>query len=113
MGARRIDIQKIDSGEGRRAIRMLGRDHIREIEQVARTLASLSRTLREIAAVNGADETILSHDVGGDAVPRDIDEFRDALARRIENVVAARLGTEEHAVPADGSRSKPARGRRR
>lgn len=90
----------------------LDRERPDDAEQTVRTLASLSRMLREVAAFNQPGETIPPHETDDDPVPRDIDEFREALAARIENFVAAGPGTEEGAVPADGSGSKPARSRR-
>lgn len=71
-----------DQGEGERGTRML---------------ASLTQTLREIDALNKADEATPPEaaETDPDALPRDIDEFREALARRIEAFVAARRGGAE------------------
>lgn len=61
-----------------------------EAEHGARTLASLSRTLQEIAALNRPDDETPQHDTDDDEFPRDIDEFRNELARRINELVEAR-----------------------
>ena len=62
-----------------------------EAEHGARTLASLSRTLREIAALNKPDDETPQDDADADdEFPQDIDEFREELARRINELVDAR-----------------------
>ena len=62
-----------------------------ERERDARSLAVLVKTLRELSALDetkeGAAKADTDHD---DAGPRDIDEFRRELARRIDAIVAAR-----------------------
>lgn len=60
-----------------------------ESERTARTLAMLDRSLREIAALTKPDETAPSDETDDDTVPRDIDEFRRELARRIRGMVDA------------------------
>jgi hypothetical protein len=60
-----------------------------ETERTARTLAGISRTLREAAALNRSDDTAASDDADDDPVPGDIDEFRRELARRIRGIVDA------------------------
>jgi len=71
-----------------------GLHHPREIEQTARALGTLMRTLRELNAQ-------LSQYGGragaaGDSGPADIDDFRDELARRINALVEA----HEAGIPA-------------
>lgn len=63
-----------------------------EAEHGARTLASLSRTLRDIAALNRPDDETPPDDADDDddPVPQDIDEFRNELARRIRGILARR-----------------------
>ena len=63
-----------------------------EAEHGARTLASLSRTLRDIAALNRPDDETPPDDTDDDddPVPQDIDEFRNELARRIRGILARR-----------------------
>jgi hypothetical protein len=69
-----------------------------ERESNARTLAVVAKTLRELAAVDEAETTRKgkkqpSDDDIDDDVPRDIDEFRRELARRINALVDSRTGT--------------------
>ncbi len=61
-----------------------------EAERSARTLASVSRTLREIAALNQPDEVTPPDEADDDPIPRDIDEFRRELARRIRGFIDVR-----------------------
>ena len=61
-------------------------------ERDARTLAVLVKTMRELVALDdsrdgGASPADSEHDDGG---PRDLDEFRRELARRMDAIVAAR-----------------------
>jgi hypothetical protein len=69
----------------------------REMEQTARALGTLTRSLRELNAL------LSQHPLRGSAydddLPEDIDAFRDALARRIRAFVASRRG-EAGAEPA-------------
>jgi len=57
-----------------------------EAERRARTLASLARTLREVAALRLSEKKEKRED--DDAVPRDLGELRLALARRLDRLVA-------------------------
>jgi hypothetical protein len=70
-----------------------------EAERRARTLASLARTLREVTRLRAGQEKVKPTD--DDAVPRDLDEFRRALSRRLEQMVAA-------PTSADASRARVA-----
>lgn len=63
-----------------------------EAEHGARTLASVARTLREIHALNQPDEATPPDETDDDPVPRDIDEFRNELARRIHALIDADSG---------------------
>lgn len=54
-----------------------------EAERSARTLASLARALKEVMRLAAPDESA-DADADDDPVPRDLDEFRRELARRIE-----------------------------
>ena len=75
-----------------------------EAEHGARTLASISRTLREIHALNQPDEVTPPHETDDDPVPRDIDEFRNELARRIHALIDADGGeTDKRAGIAAGA----------
>lgn len=57
-----------------------------EAERRARTLASLARTLREVTALRLSEKKEKRED--DDAVPRDLNELRLALARRLDQLVA-------------------------
>ncbi|HEX7791102.1 MAG TPA: hypothetical protein VF467_11320 [Afipia sp.] len=63
-----------------------------EAESRARVLASLARTLKEVMRLReqqrAGDDTTKADD--DDAVPRDLDEFRRELSRRLEGMVAGR-----------------------
>ncbi|ABD87358.1 hypothetical protein [Rhodopseudomonas palustris] len=56
-----------------------------EAERRARTLASLTKTLGELRRMRAAEQSRAADD---DAIPRDLDEFRRALSRRLEQLVA-------------------------
>ncbi|MGH6768375.1 MAG: hypothetical protein ACRECO_05060, partial [Xanthobacteraceae bacterium] len=61
-----------------------------ERERDTRMLAMLAKTLRELSAF---DETTTESTDQNDEGPRDIDEFRRDLARRMDAFVERRLGT--------------------
>jgi hypothetical protein len=78
-----------------------------ERECDARLLAVLVKTLRELAALDQANRAAATTNAAGaaraepeddDPVPRDIDEFRRELARRIQTFVSNEHG---RAVPGD------------
>jgi hypothetical protein len=58
-------------------------------ERTVRIIAALNKSLREISAMLGRDQTP-PHETDNDPVPRDIDEFRRELARRIRHFIEAR-----------------------
>jgi hypothetical protein len=60
----------------------------REMEQTARALASLTRTLRELNGLLSQRQAAAADD----DMPEDIDAFRFELARRIDAFVASRTG---------------------
>jgi hypothetical protein len=66
-----------------------------ERERDARMLAVLVKTLRELAALDEAASgpSKRAEPEDDDPVPRDIDEFRRELARRIDALVASRTGS--------------------
>lgn len=62
-----------------------------EAESHTRMLASLARTLKEVKRLR--DEMVqgeTAKDADDDAVPRDLDEFRRVLSRRLDEMVAGR-----------------------
>lgn len=61
-----------------------------EAERDGRTLAGVSRSLRELAAANQLPEASPPHETDDDPVPGDIDEFRFELTRRIRGFIEAR-----------------------
>lgn len=61
-----------------------------EANDTARTMANVTRSLREIAALIKPDEVKTPDDTDDDPVPRDIDQFRNELARRIRGFIALR-----------------------
>ena len=73
-----------------------------EAEHGARTLAGVSRALREIKALTEPVEVTPPDETDDDPVPRDIDEFREALARRIEAFVAAQRAADDGEISNDG-----------
>ncbi|MBI5130401.1 MAG: hypothetical protein HZA66_13240 [Rhodopseudomonas palustris] len=59
-----------------------------EAERRARTLASLARTLAALRQLRSDEQRRRSRD--DDAIPRDLDELRRALSRRLEQMVDGR-----------------------
>jgi hypothetical protein len=65
-----------------------------EADKRARTLASLARTLTEVTRLrSAANEAKPEHD--DDAVPRDLDEFRETLERRLAQMAEQRQGESD------------------
>ncbi len=69
-----------------RILAVLGASDPAETEGAARTLASLARTLREL--VHLERRAAPTEPVDDEHRPRDLDEFRRALARRLEELIA-------------------------
>jgi hypothetical protein len=80
-----------------RILDVLGPSDQPEADRCARTLAGISRTLREITALNTPAKALPADDSDDDTIPVDLDELRCELARRLNELVEAR-------------RSDPARG---
>lgn len=59
-----------------------------DAERTARTLASLARALKELKALDGGRDERSEGESERDDMPRDIDEFRRELARRMDALVA-------------------------
>ena len=73
-----------------RTLRMLGPSSPGEAERTARILATVSRTVQEIKAT--AEGRVSADEADDDPIPRDIDAFREELARRIRGFIEARPG---------------------
>ena len=72
----------------------------REMEQAARALSSLTRTLRELNGLLGQHRVPAPDDEG----PEDIDEFRRELARRMRAFVDARTGMSDDRTKTGGDK---------
>ncbi len=75
---------------------VLGAADSAEAERSARTLASLARALKEVMRLAAPEQASDPDD--DDPMPRDLDEFRRELARRIEALAAEAEGQ----APGDG-----------
>ena len=73
-----------------RTLKVLGPASNAEAERTTRILAMISRTVQEIQA--SAEGQTSSDETDDDAVPGDIDEFREELACRIRAFVGAKRG---------------------
>ena len=61
-----------------------------EADRSARTLANIARATREIVALNQPPEATPPDEADDDPLPRDLDDFRHELARRIRGFIEAR-----------------------
>jgi hypothetical protein len=76
-----------------RVLDVLAPEGPNDAERAARTLASIARTLRELSLMNDTgDEPEAATADDDDDIPRDLDEFRRELARRIDAFVDERTG---------------------
>ena len=77
----------------------------RELEQTARALGALMRTLRELNALLAQQPARPAYD---DDMPEDIDAFRERLARKIELFMESRADEDfEEAVEAAPAEAMP------
>lgn len=76
-----------------RVLQKLGPADAAEAERSARTLASLSSALHEIAALVKPGKPTPPDETDDDTVPLDIDELREELARRLHALIDARAAT--------------------
>jgi len=93
--------------ERKRRLLGLRPESIADGERTARTLASLTETLNKIRRLRCPETPVVNAPTPDNYeydMPADIDEFRLALARRIENFVRSRTGA---AVPPAGEPSGP------
>lgn len=80
-------------------------------ERSARVLVSIFRTLREMTAVMPPEETTPQDEADHEPAPRTIDEFREALAIRIERIIEAHRSGAAGGAGGDGGgdhRGEPA-----
>lgn len=59
-----------------------------EAERTARTLASLARSLREVSHINDAETVEQPREAADDTVPRDLNQLRRDVGRRLDKIVA-------------------------
>ncbi len=76
-----------------------------EAERAGRALAGVSCTLRELSAASLPPEARPSHANDDDPVPRDVDEFRFELARRIRAFIEARQARTGGVLPEPGGKT--------
>jgi CRP-like cAMP-binding protein len=94
LAARILDVVEREMDAVEAVLKQLGPADKAEAERSARTLASLARTMHEIAALAKPDDVTPPDDPDTDPVPRDIDELRVELARRIRGLVEAQRERE-------------------
>lgn len=81
-----------------KVVAILGPADEAEAERTTRTLAGIARTLREITALNkpaGEVKDADDDDTADATIPRDMEEFRRELARRLHAIIDAQSGTED------------------
>jgi len=88
-----------------RTLKVLGPASNAEAERTTRILAAISRTVQEIQAT--AEGQTPADETDDDAVPGDIDEFRETLARRINALVDAEQGRTGESVDTDRAGNEP------
>ncbi|MGZ8390142.1 MAG: hypothetical protein ACXWVL_06040 [Rhodoplanes sp.] len=93
MRVQRVVERELDAIDS--VLSVLGVADSADAERSARTLASLARALTEVMRLTVPEQTPDPDE--DDALPRDLDEFRRELARRIEALAAE----AEAAAPGD------------
>ena len=83
----RVAEREMDAVE--RVLDVLGPSDQAEADRCARALAGISRTLREITALNTPEDVTRADDTDDDPVPVDLDALRCELARRIKGLIEA------------------------
>jgi hypothetical protein len=73
-----------------RTLRVVNPQNDAEAERSTRTLATIARAVAEITATANTAGRTTPNEADDDPVPRDIDEFRYALARRIRGFIEQR-----------------------
>lgn len=92
LAARILDIVERQMDATERVLKTVDPKDQGEGERSTRVLTSIGLMLRETAALLRPDETVASDVADDDTVPADLDQFREALARRIEAFIDARRG---------------------
>lgn len=83
--------------------------HAAQSERTVRIMAAVNKTLLEIAAITNPDKAAPSDEADDDPIPRDIDEIRNELARRIHALIDAQSGVEGVAASAGPVGDEPER----
>lgn len=63
-------------------------------ERSGRTLAAVARALQEMSAMTGPKDETPQDDNDDDSIPRDIDDIREELARRLHALIDAEAGPD-------------------
>ena len=101
----RIAEREMDAVE--RVLDALGPSGQAEADRCARTLAGIARTLREITALNQPEGAMAAHEADDDTIPVDLDELRCALARELDALIEARVGTENSGSVGTDTQQEP------
>lgn len=78
-----------------------------DLQKTSQMIASLTATLRTLQPMLHAVPTSTEPETAYDDMPADLDEFRDALARRIEAFFASRPDAGDGGEPAAGDAAAP------
>ena len=97
-----------EMGVVEQAVALLSPSDQPEAERAMRTLAVISRTVVDVAALNTPAPVTQPDDSDEDTIPSDIDAFRDELARRIHALIDAEQG-QANECPDDIPRAPEAR----
>lgn len=92
LAARILDIVERQMDATERVLKTVDPKDQGEGERSTRVLTSIGLMLRETAALLQPDQTGTPDAADDDSVPADLDQFREALARRIEAFIDARRG---------------------
>jgi hypothetical protein len=101
----RIAEREMDAVE--RVLDALGPSGQAEADRCARALAGIARTLREITALNQPESAMAAHEADDDTIPVDLDELRCALARELDALIEARVGTENSGSVGPDTQQEP------
>lgn len=90
-------------GAVKRVLAVLDPANRDESERTTRMLASISKALLDVAALNRPEDGTLNDDPDQDPIPGDIDEFRRELARRLQGLVDLERSRESERARGDQS----------